>query len=591
MSFSVNPLKTVRVVDPRVNFGNEREYAVVSGGSQISWKVFTTNSFSNSAFTFSAPPPNPSISIDPKIYITVPISIDFTGTNTNPGLFLLQDGDDALRAYPISSVCQTLSVRINNSAASINLADVISALLRYNTSHKVREYDYSVCPQMMDYYQRYQDASGTVRNSLASFGSNSWETPRGAFPYFPPSMTNTTISAHIDSCVTEPLFLSPFLFGKGSELRNGFIGVQSMDFQFTFGSLARIWSHNPGNGSTLTNITVNFGSPALLFNYITPKLLEPIPRSITYSYMVVDRFPTDDNISHAPNSTFTMSSNNVQLNTIPRRIYIFARQRNSDRTATTTDTFASLLNISINYNNYSGLLSSASQQQLYNISKKNGCNLSFPEWCGNAITAGLSNTSAGIPGRFSNTTSFAPSGLVGSILCLDLGIDIGLDDLHAPGEILNSQLQITATFANINQTDAMYFTFYIVTVSEGTWTVENLNSIPQIGVLSKEDILNAKSSPMIDYSATDSIYGGDFIGKVKEIGRNVLAGIKTAWPYIKTAAEVAGVVAPLIGLGEEEENKKGSSLVGGKCNGGVMLGGGKKGGKLMSRSELQRKLM
>src|SRR5580704_578808 len=102
MSFALNPLKTIRVVDPRVNFANEREYAVLSGGNQVSWKPFMSTSYSNSSFNFSCPPPNPGISIDPKLYINVPVTINFAGVNTNAGLNLLIDGDDAFRAYPIS---------------------------------------------------------------------------------------------------------------------------------------------------------------------------------------------------------------------------------------------------------------------------------------------------------------------------------------------------------------------------------------------------------------------------------------------------------------------------------------------------------
>jgi major capsid protein len=609
MSFAINPLKTVRVVDPRVNFANEREYAVVSGGNQVSWKPFMSTSYSNGSFNFSAPPPNPGICVDPRVYISVPLTIDFAGVNTGGAgnLNLLIDGDDAFRAYPISSVCSTLTVRINNSAASINLSDVMPSLLRYNTGHNIREFNYSTCPCMQDYYQLYSDGAGTVRNPLASFGSNSWETCRGAFPL--QNVTNGATNAHIEATISEPLFLSPFLFGKGSELRNGFIGVQTMDFQFTFANdLTRIWSHNTAHGSLFTppvngtGMVVNFKQPALLFNYISPKLLEPIPRSISYSYMVVDRFPTDNGVQYNPGDQIMVMSNNIQLNTIPRRIYIFARRSNANQTVYTTDTFASLINISINYNNYSGLLASASQHDLYNISKKNGCNLSFPEWCGNSPVAGLSNLYSGISGFFNGPAAlgfppFSPTGLVGSVLCLDWGIDIGLDDLHAPGEILNSQLQINATFVNINQTDLLVpYTFYIVTISEGIWTVENLNSIPQIGVLSKEDILNSKRSPMIDYKSTDTIYGGDFIGKMKDIGRKVLAGLKTAWPYIKDVAQVAATVAPLfLGLGDEERMEQNAimndEMRHGMYGDGVMMGGRKKkGGKMISRAELHRRL-
>ena len=445
--------------------------------------------------------PNPGISVDPRLYISVPVTINFAGTNANnppipPALpyNLLQNGSDAFRAFPISSVCSTLTIRLNNSAASINLSDVITSLLRYNTPHKVKEYDYSTCPCMQDYYQNYGEggAQGNVsiasqRNPLGWFGDNSWETTRGAFPY--KYFINAPTTAAISAVITEPLFLSPFLFGKGSELRNGFIGLQTLDLQFTMSAdLTRLWSHDASAGTIFTvpvngaGMVVQFGQPAILFNYISPKLLEPIPRAISYQYYVVDRFPTDNNSPILPNMSSTFSSNNIQMNTIPRRIYLFARQRNSDQNVNSTDTFLSLNNVTINYNNYSGLLASATPYDLYNISKKNGCNLSWPEWSGSPIVFGAGNAVVNDVGQsvYINNSGVATLAtnavpLVGSVLCLDFGIDIGLDDLHSAGEIQNSQLQITATFTNINPTLAITATFYIVTISEGIWTIENLN--------------------------------------------------------------------------------------------------------------------
>lgn len=121
-------------------------------------------------------------------------------------------------------------------------------------------------------------------------------------------------------------------------------------------------------------------------------------------------------------------------------------------------------------------------------------------------------------------------------------------------------------------------------ISEGIWTVENLNSIPQIGVLSKEDILNSRTSPSIDYSSADNIYGGDFIGKLRSFGKKALAGIKTALPYVKDVATTVAPFLPLLGLGEE--NHEGGVMVGGDYVGGRK----KKGGRMISRKELHDRL-
>ena len=600
MSLALNPLEPVRVMDPRVNFSSQREYAVLTGGEQVSWKPYMSTSYSNSAWNFSAPPPSPLICVDPKVYVTVPVQINFTGTTTNPSNTILNNGFDALRAFPLSQIIQTLTVRLNNSAASINLSDVIGAILRYNTPQKIKEFDFSGCPTMQDYYQNYSDGTGTVRNPLDNFGSNSWETTRGGFPYctvnnapFVNTTPGTTVGTAAVTCViTEPIFLSPFLFGKGSTSKNGFIGVQTMDFQFVLSNaLSRIWSHDNSGGTVLSNITVNFGQPALLFNYITPKLLEPIPSALSYSYMVVDRYPTDNNSSVAPNTSVTIESNNIQLNSIPRRVYIYARKRNADLTFTDTDTFFALNSVSIQYNNQSGLLSSATAQDLYNISKRNGVNLSWAEYSGGAystaiITAPPTISNQGVPVTFNSlgTQGAIPTGLVGSVLCLDLGIDIGLDSLHASGEIFTSQFQIKCNFTNINQTQSIIPTLYLVFISEGIWTIENLNSIAQIGVLSKTDILNAHQQPPINYKATNNVYGGDFLADLRRFGHKLMHGLKTAAPYLKTAADVAvkaaPFVLPLVGLGEDHA--------------GVLVGGRRekmrRGGELIGRNELQHRL-
>ena len=63
-------------------------------------------------------------------------------------------------------------------------------------------------------------------------------------------------------------------------------------------------------------------------------------------------------------------------------------------------------------------MSSASKQDLYKMSVKNGCNMSWQQWAGDAVQT------------LSNGASF---GTVGSVLAIDFGDDIGLDSTLAPG--------------------------------------------------------------------------------------------------------------------------------------------------------------
>jgi hypothetical protein len=565
MSYNLNPLNVVKVLDPIVDLNAEREYAILNGGSEVSWKNYASNSSSNTSTNFSCPPPNPGIIVDRKVYIKMPIGIDFYGTAA-VGSNLLQTGFDAFRALPVSSVLNSLQVTLNNTSCSINMADVIQPLMRYHNNTELKEHEYSTSPMTMDQTQNYSDLNGAnfaIRNPLSGYGDSNdgSQMGRGAFPLVNISVfQNTPNYAHIEAEITEELFLSPFYFGHGNHC--GFIGLQTMDFTFNWVSdLSRIWSHSAGAGTFSQPPVVTFGLlPTLLFKYITPKELMHIPRHIEYPYFTVDRYPTNFSNSFVPNSIITIPSQNIQLNSIPRRIYICARKTNSKLTYTDTDTFFAIDRISINWQNRVGLLSSCSSQDLYNISKKNGCNLSWTEWSGGP-TLNMSGT---------NNTLF---GTVGSVLAIELGTDVGLQDLESPGINSSIQVQLDVTLRNVNQTITLDGgTLYIIVVSEGTFTIEDNRSVTQIGVISRQDILNAKSSPNVNYHDVEKVMGsGSFFGDLKRFGKSAFEQIKKYGPSVlKTVREdvipIAKELAPLLAAGD-------GVIVGGEGDGGAFVGG------------------
>lgn len=575
MSLALNPIQTVRVVDPVLKFNEHRDYAILTGGAQTSWKPVISTSYSNSSAQFTAPPPSPKIAIDRNMLIKYPVTLQFTGT-APVGQNLLQTGYDAFRAYPIANITNTLTVTINNTSVSINMSDVINPLLKYHTPECLRDSEYSLTPTMNDQYQNYQDGVNTSRNPLAAYGDNTHEMARGSVVYS--QFVNTNTSATVSAILTEPIFLSPFVFGKGQQ--PGFIGVQNLDFNFNFVSdLSRLWSHSSGSNSTITNITVTLGQPTLLFKYITPKELQYIPRSAVYPYFVVDRYPTDANAPFTPNQILPLSTNNIQLQSIPRRMYIFARQRNADRNYTSSDVYFSIESIRVNWNNFSGLLSSASKEQLYKMSVKNGVNMSWTQWSGGPITvaSGSANNQYGT---------------MGSVLCIEFGTDIGLSDIECPGMLGTYQLQIDATVKNCNvgpHAQTITPTLYILVVNEGTFTIQDNRSVAQIGVVSKQDALDAQTSPFVDYNEIKSVYGGDFFSGMKDVGSTIWSGLQKAAPYIEKGLDIAGKVAPIamplmMGLGDEYSGE-----------GGVLTGGRrrkkKRGGAMMSRDELRHRLL
>jgi len=590
MSLAEPRLRAVRVLDPVVDINENRVYCLLQGGAEVTWKPNVSTSFSQSSAQWSAPPPSPAIIIDRKVYMAVPVTINFAGNNPIVGP-LLQSGVDAFRAYPLQSIMNTLSVTINNTTVTQNISDTNPYLLRYHNPVCERNTEHSLSPSMMDQSQNYVDLMGGVRNPLAGYADSASgaDECRGAFPLVSlnnPSQPIGAQTASLQAILTEPLMISPMCFENGME--QGFVGVQTFTVNATWNSnLARIWSHMvlPVGQNPVTNftVTVTLGQPTLYFKYITPKQLMGIPRVCTYPYFVVDRYPTNVG-SVASGALSQVSSSNIQLNSIPRKLYIFARKQNNDLTFLDTDTFLGITQVSVNWNNRSGLLSAASQQDLYNISRKNGVNMSWQQWSGGPF-----------PTMYASSQLY---GSIGSMLCLEFGTDIGLSDTECPGELGTFQLQVNVTLKNINPSQAITPTLYMVVVSEGIFTIEENRSIAQIGIMSKEDVLNAQQMRQVDYNMIWRIQGGSFLSSLKSFGQNLLSGLKSGHDFVKKnkllSRGLAGIPHPYAQIAAPI-----ASLAGYGKHGGVLYqdehdycegAGRNKGGKMMSRKALKKRM-
>jgi hypothetical protein len=439
MSYNLHPLKCVLTRDPIMELDNERYYAILKSGAQISWRPITTTSISNSAIQFTAPPPSPKVVVDRKQLINLPMRLQLTSSAPN-AFPLLRSSYDSPRAFCIASITNTLQSNINNTAVTGNISDYIHALLHYNTDNCLKDHDYSMTASYPDQSQEYYDLVGSVRSPLNGYGDTSDENVSGRGSIQWNVVLNTPSQAVVDLFVTEPLWLSPFYWGLGNA--GGFYGVQTLDMNFTFvpNAWARVFSHaigganapGPIDGGQL--VFNNFGNinatpfsygaaavPQLLFKYITPNELQAIPNSIVYPYFNIDRYPYDYGSTLAPNASTVLSSQNIQLKSIPRRIYIYVRNKNSvlQSGPQYTDTYAAITGIQVNWNNYSGLLSNMTQMDLYKMCVKNHCNMSYQQFSGGPVNA---------PGSL---TSYI--GTIGSVLCISMGEDIGLSDTECPG--------------------------------------------------------------------------------------------------------------------------------------------------------------
>lgn len=444
MSLNVTPLKRVRVVDRRVRLNNDREYGILKGGREESWQTFPAQSVANSSITITANPPSSETIVDRKVYVKVGYQLTFEGTSTGDGTLLNIGISDGLRAFPIAQTTQTATAKIGNDSVSTNLNQYFNATTHYHLNTDERQFEMSTSPSMLDQYQNYSDylPYGSARNPLALFGENSAEQTRGGFPII--VETNSSTGAVVFAEVTEPMWISPYLWGHREE--SGLIGIQNLNFNFVFSDLSRIWSHATGNGaSTITSLDVVIQSCEVLMHWISPSIIENIPKSISYPYYELDDFPTTV-ISPGPDGLppgvgTTVTTNNIQLNSIPKRVYIFARRRNQDLSFLTSDTYAGIVGLNIFFANRQGLLSGATQQDLYQMSRRNGCEQSWASW-----------------------TKYQ-----GSVACVCFGMDIGLSPTESPGLVGNYQFSVKADIVNLNPPggESINYDLHLLIVNEG----------------------------------------------------------------------------------------------------------------------------
>lgn len=611
MSLSYVPLKPILLENPITKVDDVHSYAVLQGGNNVSFKTFTSTSISASSINFSCPPPSNNVICNRSVKFTLPVRVTLSGLLTTnnagfvPATSLLNPGKDAPRFFPLSSILDNIQAKINGNAVQVQMNDVIQPLQHYNTCTKLKTHEYSSTCSMADQSFNYNDLYGTNKNPLATDGTMIEGTvqPRGAFPFtivsnpaVVPSLVGTPATAVVDILLNEDLFLSPFFWGSLRHNNQGFYNVTQMDFFFTFLSNAfRLWSHNPvavtsganvitSSISSATMIFNSFAAPAfsyaqnyptLEFEYITPNLLTPEKlsptRPITYPYFEILRYPTDFPAVTYAQGQVQVSSNNIQLPCIPRRMYIFARPSNIvlQNRCDITDCYLALKQMSIQWANQSVLLSSASQRQLYYMNVKNGSDQSWASWSG----LGVNNT--GWTGQY---------GGQGSIMCLEFGSDIQLNVDEAPGKLGQFQLQVNATFQNMNSSgawDSLPMAMYIVVVHEGTFTIPAMGSATHnIGVISGQDILDAQQQPGISYNSVQRLNGGDFLSGLRSFATKVNEFLKKT-KLLSTIGKQVGKVVPGVGIAAEIADKLGYGM-----SAGVAIQGGKKLTKAQLKSRL-----
>jgi hypothetical protein len=529
-------------------------YNIRKGGSVITYNTEVSQSASTSAFNWSIKPPNRETITSRLMILRAHFRATVVGPTPGAGdLVQLNQGLFSLRSFPLNSCITTAQIQPGQSSFSTQPYEYISALSHSRLFQDDLNAFLSEFPSLPDNCQDYHELVGASTNPLNGWTSSDYFMHgRGAYPMKMVSQVSGggTTTVVIDIDISEPLICSPMLISsKWDDI--GFYGIDQINVNLTLGNLVRLFSSNLVDGNSITSISVALnGDPELLVKYITPDPVMQIPQTIQYGYEQVDALVTQG-ISVNANSTNILKNTNLQLNQIPSKIFIYLRRKDSDLQTSGTsfqyaDGFANIYNCSINFNNVNGLLGSATEEQLWLLSVKNGMNLSWDDWHGSGPNT---QGSAGF------ATQFNPIG-VGSILCIDPTEDFGLPSNQAPGLYGGSyNFQATVSYKNLSQ-NAINLDLFVVTVQDGVFTIFNDGrTFTQLGVLTASDILNAGYESHIPHEVM-SLWGGSFLSKLKTFGKDIVGALKStkalsriAKAFPQAQAQATGEFLEKVGLG------------------------------------------
>jgi hypothetical protein len=315
---------------------------------------------------------------------------------------------------------------------------------------------------------------------------------------------------------------------------------------------------------TVAGSSINpFQSSQLLFNFLSlqPEQYKKISSKNCVPYLDYPRYLSSQASTStiASKASVTLTSQSLQLNQIPDLLLICVRKPMSSQNWTDPSAFLTINNISMSFNNTAGILSSANQQQLYNISYRNGSAQSFYEFTGSArnnYTGAVDET-----GNINYTQALVGRGVsvgtTGSLLVLNPVYDFNL-----PSYLSNSSLGQYNLYFTINVTNQFASAvanpeICVVTINSGIFTTQLGTSIINTGILTKEDVLRTKDqAPTMDTTDHKRFIGGN----LSNMGMsNVLKLVKN---------HVKGFINDASGPTEEPVSASGGSSSGGSMSAG-----------------------
>lgn len=595
----------------------------------------------NGTTTFNVFLPSKETILDRNIYLRAKVTHYAKSANTDDTTGLFVDNKDAPRPFPITSLIKTATIDFDNNGVQLNVNKVHKHLANYYYDQEDLISSSSSTPSLLD--NQFYYYGGGNNNVLAFNKDTSYDSvpPRGAFGVL--SMVNSHNGTNKISSLTqsylETLPISPLLLKNDMNDEEGLTNISNIKISLTFESgqtsFIKAFSHdiltittNTINGTTLNPETLRFinttnnannrvlqeyytniDSIELIIGMVTVQDTMIVPPIVNYEYTQISYTETSDTAEVPPylllstNTKTTIQSNNIQLSQIPHWVqmqahlpesltYDIGAEASAAGDVTTfaaaplpayslPDSYFPILGIDMTVGNQSGILATASQQQLFNMNIKNG--LSFRTFTESGLGSSVMLLTYGVNG---SGTYERP---IGAPLRLRFGEDIPLNDpLMAPGLSMNLNFQVDLKVIN-NFKVAKKPVITLIFGYEGVATFDRARGVFfNTSVLTKEDVLDTTKE--VDWSDVQpSSYGGSFLGKLKKLakrtGRTISHVAQAAPGYVQKGIELAEKAAPYAERAAEIAAMSGLGYGNGGCCGNALVGG-----RTLSRKQMQKRL-
>lgn len=555
----------VLVKDARLDVSDSIKYAVIKGGQNVTMAQYKAISATNNQIVFNIQVPSEQTIIDRRVLLQTELTLTTESSTVRDALGCYYGIYSALASFPLHQLMTVMSATINNNTVSINIRDVLPAMIRlldcddlvnFNSSSPTFadtavSYGPDYCGSLLAHpnsaYWAVNEASVIHRGSMAP---KSYAIVAGA------NETKETFTW----LLTEPLLLSPFFFANLKANNQGFYGIQNMNIVLNVGDTSRVFRGVTSEGApswaypspaVVAGTTTNklnkvyagdkevggayFKNTQLLLNFLTPHPSDMLPARNIVPFYELPRYITPwsanpdalelSGLSASAPSEFTVRTQSLQLNQIPDKLIVYVRKNISLQSWGDADVCFPISNIVVNFNNNSGILASAQQVDLWQMSRNNGLKENWHEFKGLAV----GGASAGLPigALIGNTQPCGVFPTVGSYLVLEFGKDIQLtEDFYAAGSLGNFNLQVNITCQNnrpyklISNAEAPNsyennVEAVLITMNSGVFVCERGTSSTYTGILTKQDVLEASQQDHYTGDDVERMVGGGFFDKIK----------------------------------------------------------------------------